>query len=69
MNYWKQQKRRNTIVTNYERSLGHAKGAPLFVRTLAAPVAARVVGIVQTVDTNAPKRKVLKNGKRRIVFK
>jgi hypothetical protein len=72
MNYYKQQQRAFNIAKNYERSLGHCEGAPLFVRTLAAPSAQRVIGIVQTLDVNAPKRKLVKSGKRmvrRISFK
>jgi hypothetical protein len=72
MNYYKQQQRAFTIARNYERSLGRAEGAPLMLRTMAAPTKDRIVGIVQTIDVNAPKRKLVKSGARmvrRVSFK
>jgi hypothetical protein len=69
----KQVAARSRIATNYMRhAMGAPNGAPMFVRSTGSAQVARVIGIVQSVDTNAPTRKLVKSGARmvrRVSFK
>lgn len=68
MNYWKRRNRAMNIVRSFVDHIHASPGAARLV--IKSPAReARVIGLIQTVDTNAPKRKVLKNGTRRITYK
>lgn len=67
-NYWKQRTRRNSIASAYSAHMSASPGAARIV-IKSAPREDRVIGIIQTIDTHGPRRRVLKNGTRRIVYK